>query len=98
MSARVAGKVAIVTGAGSGIGAASARALAREGARVMLTDIAPEPAGRFEVTDVTEVEQVEDAVALHDGLSLVAERVQDLGQLLEGADLAAGARDARHPS
>jgi 3(or 17)beta-hydroxysteroid dehydrogenase len=40
MSGRVAGKVAIVTGAGSGIGAASARALAREGACVVLTDIA----------------------------------------------------------
>ncbi|MBL9011908.1 MAG: glucose 1-dehydrogenase [Alphaproteobacteria bacterium] len=35
---RVAGKVAIVTGAASGIGAETARALAREGARVMLTD------------------------------------------------------------
>jgi 3(or 17)beta-hydroxysteroid dehydrogenase len=40
MSGRVAGKVAIVTGAASGIGAACARALAREGARVALTDIA----------------------------------------------------------
>lgn len=35
---RVSGKVAIVTGAGSGIGAASARLLAREGARVVCTD------------------------------------------------------------
>jgi 3(or 17)beta-hydroxysteroid dehydrogenase len=40
MSGRVAGKVAIVTGAASGIGAACARGLAREGARVVLTDIA----------------------------------------------------------
>ena len=36
---RVSGKVAIVTGAGSGIGAASARYLAREGARVVCTDL-----------------------------------------------------------
>lgn len=37
-SGRVAGKVIIVTGAASGIGAESAKALAREGARVVLTD------------------------------------------------------------
>lgn len=36
---RVEGKVAIVTGAGAGLGKAIAEALAREGARVMLTDI-----------------------------------------------------------
>ncbi|HEX4182449.1 MAG TPA: glucose 1-dehydrogenase [Caulobacteraceae bacterium] len=35
---RVEGKVVIVTGAASGLGAASARRLAEEGARVMLTD------------------------------------------------------------
>jgi NAD(P)-dependent dehydrogenase (short-subunit alcohol dehydrogenase family) len=36
---QVDGKVAIVTGGASGIGAACARALAREGAKVVLTDI-----------------------------------------------------------
>jgi 3(or 17)beta-hydroxysteroid dehydrogenase len=36
---RVEGRVAIVTGAASGIGRASALALAREGARVVLTDL-----------------------------------------------------------
>ena len=39
---RVAGKVALVTGGASGLGAASARLLAREGARVLLTDLAEE--------------------------------------------------------
>jgi NAD(P)-dependent dehydrogenase (short-subunit alcohol dehydrogenase family) len=39
MTGRVAGKVALITGAASGIGAASARALGREGARLVLTDI-----------------------------------------------------------
>ena len=39
---RVEGKVAIVTGAASGIGAATARLMAREGAAVILTDIQDE--------------------------------------------------------
>ena len=39
MSGRVAGKRALVTGAARGLGAATARMLAREGARVLLTDI-----------------------------------------------------------
>jgi len=39
MPGRVQGKVVLVTGAASGLGAASARMLVREGARVALTDI-----------------------------------------------------------
>ncbi len=39
MSGRVAGRVAIVTGAGSGIGQASAVRLAEEGATVICADI-----------------------------------------------------------
>lgn len=38
MSGRVRGKRALITGAGQGIGAATAHLLAREGAQVMLTD------------------------------------------------------------
>jgi 3(or 17)beta-hydroxysteroid dehydrogenase len=41
---RVAGKIAIVTGVGSGIGRAGALALAREGAALVATDIAAEGA------------------------------------------------------
>ena len=38
----IAGKIAVVTGAGGGIGAAVVRLLAQEGARVVATDIAAE--------------------------------------------------------
>ena len=36
---RIAGKVSVITGAGAGIGAATARLFAREGARLLLNDI-----------------------------------------------------------
>src|SRR3990167_9530052 len=42
MAGRVAGKVALVTGGASGLGAESWRRLAREGASVVLTDLAAE--------------------------------------------------------
>jgi NAD(P)-dependent dehydrogenase (short-subunit alcohol dehydrogenase family) len=40
MAGRVDGKVALITGGASGLGAESARRLAREGARIVLTDLA----------------------------------------------------------
>jgi len=48
---RVAGKVAIVTGAAQGIGATYARALAAEGARVVISDILDGSALAKELTD-----------------------------------------------
>ncbi len=59
---QVEGKVALVTGAASGIGAATARTLAREGAKVVITDlddtagsaIASEIGGHFIHHDVTD--------------------------------------------
>ncbi|WP_216216004.1 3-oxoacyl-ACP reductase [Amycolatopsis aidingensis] len=66
-SQRFAGKVAVITGGGSGIGLATARRLAGEGARVVIADLdaeagkaaAEEVGGEFVPTDVTEETQVE---------------------------------------
>ena len=66
MSQRLDGRVAVITGAGSGIGLASARRLAAEGARVVCADLdetsgknaAQEVGGLFVQVDVTD----EDAV------------------------------------
>jgi NAD(P)-dependent dehydrogenase (short-subunit alcohol dehydrogenase family) len=78
MSGMLAGKVVLVTGGGSGIGRASALALAREGAEVVVTDVVEaggnetlrliEEAGgkglfiRGDVADATDVERLIGAV------------------------------------
>ncbi len=67
MHDRLKDKVAVVTGGASGIGLASARRLAAEGARVVVADIderagraaAEEVAGTFVLVDVTNPAQVE---------------------------------------
>jgi 2-keto-3-deoxy-L-fuconate dehydrogenase len=68
MSGRLAGKCALVTAAGAGIGRATALAFAREGASVLATDINTEaldslaveqPAIATQVLDVTHVAQIQ---------------------------------------
>lgn len=68
LSQRLRGRVAVVTGAAGGIGRASTRRLAAEGARVVLTDVRDEDTGRAlaqevdglyvraDVTDPTQVD------------------------------------------
>ena len=64
---RLSGRVAVVTGGASGIGLASARRLASEGARVVVADLnaeagkraAEEVSGLFVATDVTDPDAVE---------------------------------------
>ncbi len=71
---RLQGRVAVVTGAGSGLGLASARRMAAEGARIVAVDIdeaaataaAKETGGEFVVADVASEDQVR---ALFDGVA-----------------------------
>jgi NAD(P)-dependent dehydrogenase (short-subunit alcohol dehydrogenase family) len=82
MTDRLTGKVAVVTGAGSGIGLATVRRFAAEGARVVCADIdqasgqaaAEEIAGTFVKVDVTDEAEVEalfqTAVDTYGGLDI----------------------------
>ncbi|SOD72680.1 NAD(P)-dependent dehydrogenase (short-subunit alcohol dehydrogenase family) [Jatrophihabitans sp. GAS493] len=82
MTDRLAGKVAVITGAGSGIGLATAVRFAAEGAKVVCADIdavagkaaAEQVGGTFVLVDVTDEEQVkalfQSAVDTYGGLHI----------------------------
>jgi NAD(P)-dependent dehydrogenase (short-subunit alcohol dehydrogenase family) len=60
MAGRLDGKVCVITGAASGIGAESARLFAQQGATVVGVDLAPGAEGELAIeADVTDAEQVE---------------------------------------
>jgi 2-keto-3-deoxy-L-fuconate dehydrogenase len=68
MSQRLAGKTAFLTAAGAGIGRATALAFAREGARVIATDLKPELMADLRGIPGIEVEKLDalDAAAIAD--------------------------------
>jgi 3alpha(or 20beta)-hydroxysteroid dehydrogenase len=63
---RLEGKVALITGATGGIGAATAGLFAREGARLVLTDVAREPLQELARRIEAEAGGAEVATAVHD--------------------------------
>jgi NAD(P)-dependent dehydrogenase (short-subunit alcohol dehydrogenase family) len=80
MTVRFQDRVVVVTGGGRGIGLATAKAFAREGARVVVADLqAAEECGDFIQTDVTAAAAVERLFAL------VAERHGRLDTLVANA-------------
>ena len=72
---RVQGKVAIVTGAASGLGEADARMLAAEGATVILTDL-NEARGK-EVAHGLSAEFIDQDVSQEEGWSVLVDHVMD---------------------
>ncbi len=100
---RVDGKVAIVTGGAKGLGAADARALAREGAKVVLTDVDPAGAAvateirgvfhRHDVTDEAAWAKLIDAVMKQHGRLDIL--VNNAGIVLPGTILTQSAEEWR---
>jgi len=93
--ARFAGKTIIVTGAGSGIGRATAVRIAHEGGRVVATDVVAERLEtlRDELSDLA-VETVVGDVAAPDTIAAIIEAA---GQRVDGLANVAGIMDAFLP-
>lgn len=100
MTGRVQDKVAIVTGAGRGIGLAVARRLAAEGARVVVSDIVAETAeaGAREITDAggTAIPFVGDLGQADVVDELFARTLAEFGTVDQLVNNAAKTDDQRH--
>jgi NAD(P)-dependent dehydrogenase (short-subunit alcohol dehydrogenase family) len=76
----LAGKVALITGAGSGIGAAAAAIFAKEGAKVAVLDVKADEANRT----VTTIEQAGgDAMSIRADVSQADQMQQAIQQIIE---------------
>ena len=80
MAGRVAGKVALVTGGAKGLGEADARALAAEGARVVLTDV-DEARGQAVADDIGGAFKQQDVTDEARWAAIIGEIRQDFGAL-----------------
>jgi NAD(P)-dependent dehydrogenase (short-subunit alcohol dehydrogenase family) len=97
MAGRVDGKVALVTGAASGLGAESARRLAHEGAKVVLTDLAAE-AGQAVADEILSAggtavffeQDVTDEARWHEIVAVTLERFGRLDVLVNSAGVGEG--------
>jgi NAD(P)-dependent dehydrogenase (short-subunit alcohol dehydrogenase family) len=85
-----AGKVAIITGAGRGLGAAYARELARRGASVVVNDPGGAPDGQG--ADAAPAQQVVDAIHAEGGTAIA--HGADIVDRAQANDLVAAAREA----
>ncbi|MEN3975406.1 glucose 1-dehydrogenase [Emcibacter sp. SYSU 3D8] len=95
---RVKGKVALVTGGADGIGAATARLLAAEGATVVVTDINKEGAESLadELGGLGIAHDAGSEAEWHHAVRLVRERYGRLDVLVNNAGIGAGIGDIEH--